>query len=76
MAEPGSMAENMGQGKGISKGYKTVGQGLKGEDTHPEITGINPARKGPGRPPANESSFKVVGKTADQENRTVDDSKT
>ena len=67
MAEEGSTADHMMKGKGISKGFKTVGQGLAGEDTHPEITGIDPDKKGPGRPSHGESSFKVVGPTAEEE---------
>ena len=60
-------AGRMKKGQGIIGGYKTVGSGLSGEEKHPEITGEDPMKKGPGRPPANESSFKVVGPSADQE---------
>lgn len=62
-----SSADNMKKGRGISHGYKTVGMGLKGEDKHPEITGEDPMRKGPGRPAKGENSFKVVGPSVDQE---------
>lgn len=68
MPDEGSIADNMGKGKGLVRGFKTVGQGLKGEDTHPEVTGVDPAKKGPGRPTTGES-FKVVGKSAEQEDK-------
>ena len=67
MADEGSTADNMMKGRGIAKGFKTVGQGLQGEESHPEVTGIDPTRKGPGRPPKGESSFTQVGKTVEQE---------
>ena len=71
MAEgEGSTADNMKKGLGIIDGYKTVGMGLKGEADHPEVTGVDPDKRGPGRPPANESSFTTVGKSADQEQGT------
>lgn len=67
MAEEGSSADNMGKGRGIPRGWRTVGLGLQGEDRHPEITGEDPMKRGPGRPPKNDSSFTTVGKTAEQE---------
>ena len=67
MAEEGSTADNMMKGKGIAGGFKTVGAGCEGDATHYEVTGQDPTRRGPGRPPLNESSFRVVGKTAEQE---------
>lgn len=67
MAEEGSTADNMMKGRGKSGGFKTVGQGLKGEATHPEITGIDPDKKGPGRPSHGESSFRTVGPSVEEE---------
>ena len=60
-------ADRIKKGQGIIKGFKTVGMGLKGEENHPEVTGQDPAKRGPGRPPKGENSFTVVGKSAEQE---------
>tara|TARA_R110002126_G_scaffold8882_7_gene40925 strand:+ start:99 stop:308 length:210 start_codon:yes stop_codon:yes gene_type:complete len=65
MAEANSSAENMQKGKGIIGGFKTVGTGSDSDNKHPAVTGEDPGRKGPGRPPKNESSFTQVGKPAD-----------
>lgn len=71
MAEgEGATADRMMKGQGIIHGFKTVGQGLKGEKDHPEITGIDPTKKGPGRPTKEESSFTVVGPSVEQEQGT------
>jgi len=67
MPEEGSPADNMSKGKGINKGYRVVGQGLEGEENHPEMTGVDPTKRGPGRPPHNESSFRTVGPSAEGE---------
>jgi len=62
-------AKRMQKGQGIIKDFKTVGLGLAGEDDHPEVTGVDPAAKRPGRPPKGEDNFRVIGRTAEEENR-------
>lgn len=72
-AGEGSISDHMKKGQGIIKGFQTVGMGLEGEAAHPEITGDDPMRRGPGRPPKNESSFRTVGRTAEEENGSKPD---
>ena len=72
MAE-GESSDNMKKGKGIPHGFKIVGQGLKGDADHPEVTGVDKLQRGPGRPPKNDDTFNVVGPSVEQEQQGKSD---
>lgn len=67
MAEGNTTPENMKAGRGIIGGFRVVGNGSEGDANHPTVTGEDASKRGPGRPPKNESSFTEVGKTAEEE---------
>ncbi len=65
MAEAGSSSDNMQKGKGLVGGFKTVGTGAKFDE---DQTVDNEDKRGPGRPPKEDTPFTTVGKTAEEEN--------